>query len=78
LQSYFSRRAFNWLMPVSLIASIAVAAPLWMEVAVQPTDGFAATSLCLVAVLLSLAVLEHIFMVMPIPTAWLWKWGMRA
>jgi putative photosynthetic complex assembly protein 2 len=78
LQSYFSRRAFNWLMPVSLIASIAVAAPLWMEVAVQPTDGFAATSLCLVAVLLSLAVLEHIFMVMPIPTAWLWKWGLRA
>jgi putative photosynthetic complex assembly protein 2 len=77
LQSYFSRRAFNWLMPVSLIASIAVAAPLWMEVAVQPTDGFAATSLCLVAVLLSLAVLEHLFMVMPIPTGWLWKWGMR-
>ncbi len=77
LQSYFSRRAFNWLMPVSLIASIAVAAPLWMEVALQPTDGFAATSLCLVAVLLSLAVLEHLFMVMPIPTGWLWKWGMR-
>jgi putative photosynthetic complex assembly protein 2 len=49
-----------------------------MEVAVQPTDGFAATSLCLVAVLLSLAVLEHLFMVMPIPTGWLWKWGMRA
>ncbi len=37
----------------------------------------AATSLCLVAVLLSLAVLEHLFMVMPIPTGWLWKWGMR-
>jgi putative photosynthetic complex assembly protein 2 len=78
LQTYFSRRAFNWLMPVSLIAASAVAAPLWMEVAVQPSAGFAATSLCLVAVLLSLAVLEHLFMVMPIPTGWLWKWGMRA
>jgi putative photosynthetic complex assembly protein 2 len=77
LQSYFSRRAFNWLMPVSLIASCAVAAPMWMEVAVQPAAGFAATSLSLVAVLLTLAVLEHLFMVMPIPTGWLWKWGMR-
>ena len=64
--------------PVSLLASIAVAAPLWREVAVQPAAGFAATSLCLVAVLLTLAVIEHLFMVAPIPTGWLWKWGMRA
>ena len=78
LQSYFTRRAFNWLMPVSLIGATAVAVPLWTAVAVQPADGFAATSLCLVAGLLTLAVIEHLFMVAPIPTSWLWKWGMRA
>ncbi len=77
LQSYFTRRACNWLMPVSVIGATAVAVPLWMAVAVQPADGFAATSLCLVAGLLTLAVLEHLFMVAPIPTSWLWKWGMR-
>jgi hypothetical protein len=49
-----------------------------LSVAVQPADGFAATSLCLVAGLLTLAVIEHLFMVAPIPTSWLWKWGMRA
>lgn len=78
LQSYFSRRAFNWLMPVSLIGATAVAVPLWTAVAVQSADGFAATSLCLIAGLLTLAVIEHLFMVAPIPTSWLWKWGMRA
>jgi putative photosynthetic complex assembly protein 2 len=78
LQSYFTRRACNWLMPVSLMAATAVAVPLWTAVAVQPADGFAATSLCLVAGLLTLAVIEHLFMVAPIPTTWLWKWGMRA
>ena len=78
LQSYFTRRAFNWLMPVSLVGATAVAVPLWTAVAVQPADGFAATSLCLVAGLLTLAVIEHLFMVAPIPTSWLWKWGMRA
>jgi putative photosynthetic complex assembly protein 2 len=77
LQSYFTRRACNWLMPVSLMAATAVAVPLWTAVAVQPADGFAATSLCLVAGLLTLAVIEHLFMVAPIPTTWLWKWGMR-
>ncbi len=78
LQSYFTRRACNWLMPVSLVGATAVAVPLWTAVAVQPADGFAATSLCLIAGLLTLAVIEHLFMVAPIPTSWLWKWGMRA
>jgi putative photosynthetic complex assembly protein 2 len=78
LQSYFTRRACNWLMPVSVTGATAVAVPLWTAVAVQPADGFAATSLCLVAGLLTLAVIEHLFMVAPIPTAWMWKWGMRA
>lgn len=77
LSSYFTRRACNWLMPVSLLAAGAVAVPLWQAVAASPDDAFAATSLCLVAVLLTLAVIEHLFMVLPMPTAWLWKWGMR-
>lgn len=78
LQSYFTRRAWNWLMPVSLAAACAVAVPLWSAVAVQPADGFAATSLSLVAGLLTLAVIEHLFMIVPLPSTWLWKWGMRS
>lgn len=78
LQTYFTRRAWNWLMPVSLAAATAVALPLWMAAAVQPADGFATASLSLVAGLLTLAVIEHLFMIVPLPTGWLWKWGMRA
>jgi putative photosynthetic complex assembly protein 2 len=77
LQSYFTRRACNWLMPVSVLAGSAVALPLW-SAALSKADSYAATSLCLVAGLLTLAVLEHLFMVLPLPTTWLWKWGMGA
>jgi putative photosynthetic complex assembly protein 2 len=77
LQSYFTRRSWNWLMPVSVTAATAVLVPLWMAVLVQPQDAFAATSLCLVAGLLTLAVIEHLFMILPLPTTWMWKWGMR-
>ena len=77
LQSYFTRRACNWLMPVSVLAGSAVALPLW-SAAFSQADSYAATSLCLVAGLLTLAVLEHLFMVLPLPTAWLWKWGIGA
>jgi hypothetical protein len=54
-----------------------VLVPLWMAVSMQPAEGFAATSLCLVAGLLTLAVLEHVLMMVPLPTIWLWKWGLR-
>jgi len=27
--------------------------------------------------LLTLAVLEHVLMIVPLPTVWLWKWGLR-
>jgi putative photosynthetic complex assembly protein 2 len=77
LESYFTRRAWNWLMPFSVTASIGVLVPLWMAVSMQPAEGFAATSLCLVAGLLTLAVLEHVLMIVPLPTIWLWKWGLR-
>ena len=77
LQSYFTRRACNWLMPVSVIAGTAVALPMWSS-ALAKADSYAASSLCLVAGLLTLAVLEHLFMVLPLPTAWLWKWGLGA
>ena len=77
LQSYFTRRSWNWLMPISVTTAMAVLAPLWMAVSVQPPDAFAATSLCLVAGLLTLAVIEHLFMILPLPTSWMWKWGMR-
>lgn len=78
LQTYFTRRSWNWLMPISVAAAVTVLVPLWMAASVQPAEGFAATSLCLVAGLLTLAVVEHVFMILPLPTTWLWKWGMRA
>ena len=78
MQTYFTRRACNWLMPLSVIAGTAVAVPLWLAVSTQGADSFTATSLCLIAGLLTLAVLEHLFMVLPLPTAWMWKWGMGA
>ena len=40
--------------------------------------GFEVTSLSLCAGLLSLAVLEHWFLVLPLPFEALWNWGLRS
>lgn len=79
LQSYFTRRPMNALLPVSLLFSIALAVPLWSAVFHSAAGSFDAIGLTLLATLLSLAILEHFFLVLPLPFETLWKWwGLRS
>ena len=77
LGSYFRRRRFNALFPISVVCgSIAVG---WlMNEALQPgLSAHMTTGLLLTAALLALAVLEHWLLVLPLPTTWLWRWAMH-
>jgi len=67
----------NWLFPFSVTLATIVAFVL-VQGAVQPeTAPFDATIRLLAAALLALAVLEHWFMVLPLPVAALWP-GFKA
>lgn len=76
LQTYFTRKPMNLLFPFTVIAATTVATLLWRLAMVAPEGSFEAVSLGFLATLLSLAVLEHWFLVLPIPADVLWKWGM--
>lgn len=78
LQSYFLRRPMNLLFPFPVIAATTVATLLWRMALNAPAGSFDAVSLALAATLLSLAVLEHWFLVLPIPADALWKWGLSS
>ena len=78
LQTYFTRKPMNRLFPVSVIASTIVAALVWQEAGVAGLTAFELTSLTFAATLLTLAVLEHWFLVLPLPFEALWKWGLRS
>jgi len=78
LQTYFRRRGMNALMPWSLLLGGLGAWWLW-RLALQPAaDPFEASALTFAAMLLSLAVLEHAFLVLPFPSEGLWAWGLRS
>jgi len=78
LHSYFRQRPGNALFASSVIAGTLLAAAVW-QAALQPGAGaFAVTGAALVATLLSLAVIEHWFMVLPLPSEKLWAWGMKS
>ena len=78
LQTYFTRRAMNRLFPVSVIVSTVVAAMIWQAATANGITAFDATALTFAATMLTLAVLEHWFMVLPLPFEVMWNWGLKS
>ena len=78
LRGFFRRRRMNFLFPFSICGSTTVAVLLAQKMLAVPEDAFQATGYALVTSLLALAILEHWFMVLPIPTEKLWGWGFRS
>lgn len=78
LRSFFVKRPMNLLFPVAVSVSTIAAAILWTEATATVASAAERTGLALAATLLSLAILEHWFMVLPLPSARLWGWGLRS
>jgi putative photosynthetic complex assembly protein 2 len=78
MQSYFRRRRMNLLFPVSVTVATGLAALIWERALDPEVSAFATAGLALVGTLLTLAILEHWFLVLPLPTDALWSWGLRS
>ena len=67
----------NPLLPVSVTAGTVLAACLALAAGAPDATDAAAVRAALLATLAALAVLEHWFLVLPIPVAALWRGGAR-
>ncbi|MEQ5871674.1 DUF3623 domain-containing protein [Sagittula sp. NFXS13] len=77
LSSHFRIQWMNWLFPLS-VTGLTLAAGCWLErlysaQTLQDITGFA-----LLTSITALALLEHWFMVVPLPDAKLWRWMLPA
>jgi putative photosynthetic complex assembly protein 2 len=77
LQTYMGQRHMNHLFPVSVSAATVVVVLLFAEAVAVAADPFGAAALTLLATLLALAVLEHWFLVLPLPDEALWAWAFK-
>lgn len=75
LPSYFRRRAMNALLPLVLLAGVAAVVALVAEA--MASHGGTRTGHLLVASMLTLALFEHLLMVLPWQGTALWRWAMR-
>jgi putative photosynthetic complex assembly protein 2 len=74
LKSYLPKRSMNMLMPVSLFACIAFIVVLSRALVTTETP----TGLLILITLTALGMLEHLFMITPLPDATLWRWAVPA
>jgi putative photosynthetic complex assembly protein 2 len=78
VQSYFRRAPGNPLFPVSVIASTVAAAFVWQAAVADGVSPFDAVAISFAGTLLTLAVIEHWFMMLPLPSQVLWNWGLKS
>jgi putative photosynthetic complex assembly protein 2 len=78
LETFFKRSAMNLLFPVSVTVASFVAALLWRDAWAANASAFEVAGRILVATLLSLAVLEHWLLVLPVPAEAAWNWALRS
>jgi putative photosynthetic complex assembly protein 2 len=76
LESYFTRRPMNLLFPLSVTAGTWAAALLWHDALSQAGPEPTSIALSFLATLLTLALLEHWFLVAPINVSALWNWSL--
>jgi putative photosynthetic complex assembly protein 2 len=75
LRTYFRRAPMNPLMPFSVLTASVVVFRLAVAAWVPDALAFEVVGRTLVATILALAVLEHVFLALPVPDAVLWRWA---
>jgi putative photosynthetic complex assembly protein 2 len=78
LKQYFTRRPMNALFPFSVVLATLGCVVLFGRATAADASSFEMAGAALVGTLLALGVLEHWFLVLPIPAARLWQWGMAS
>jgi putative photosynthetic complex assembly protein 2 len=78
LLTYFKRRRFNPLFPLSILVSSLTAAWIWMPAFDHTTPLHLAAGASLVGSMLVLAILEHGLLMAPGDPAGLWRWARPA
>jgi len=77
LKSFLNQKPMNLLFPVSVTVSTAICAVLGTEAALA-TDPFEQAGYTFLATMMTLAIVEHWFLVLPLPSEQMWSWSLKS
>mgnify|MGYP006277390627 CR=1 FL=1 len=75
LKSYIAKRRWNWLFPITVGAAMVAFWLLATAAGASDLEPVLRVQLLMVATTLGLAIVEHWFLVLPIPDQKLWSWA---
>ncbi|SDB70986.1 putative photosynthetic complex assembly protein PuhE [Belnapia rosea] len=78
LGSFFARKPMNLLFPLSVTGGTLLCAWFFHRALAGGASDFEAAGSTFLGVLTALAILEHWFLVLPIPAEALWSWSMKS
>lgn len=78
LKSFMTRKPMNLLFPMSVTVSTIVAAILVQRASAADVSPFGIAGFTFLAALIVLAIIEHWFLMLPLPSEALWGWGLRS
>ena len=78
LKTFFVRKPVGAFFPISVTLATAVLVILIQRIVEVAATPFDVVGLTLVSTLFALGVVEHWFMLLPLPAITLWGWGMRS
>ena len=77
LKSFLKRKPMNLLFPVSITVSTVITTVL-IQRAISANSVFVRTGEMFLGTMMALAILEHWFLVLPLPAGKLWQWGLAS
>jgi putative photosynthetic complex assembly protein 2 len=78
LKTFFARKPVGAFFPISVTLATAVLVILIQRIVEVAATPFDVVGLTLVSTLFALGLVEHWFMLLPLPAITLWGWGMRS
>jgi putative photosynthetic complex assembly protein 2 len=78
ISAFLKKRSMNMLFPLSISISTVAVAVLWHKAIEMQHDRFELLSFTFYIVILALGIIEHWFLVLPIPAEALWNWSVKA
>jgi putative photosynthetic complex assembly protein 2 len=76
LKSFLKKKPMNLLFPFSITISSVICVVMWERATAPGASAFTAVGGTFIATMMALAILEHWFLVLPLPAAKLWNWGL--
>lgn len=77
LKSFLTKKPMNLMFPISITVSTLILGDMATRTMHAVPGSFDATAWLFIATLMFFAILEHWFLVLPIPAAALWGWGLH-